>query len=387
MWPYSKEDRKRLAEIYPHNPLLRRFPLKVWEEALSEGRLRMVLGTRTPLFRLRRDFKGLPSGTIFGPETVIPSFPHIPRIFRLRTGVPRYLQGPFWVEEKIEGYNVRLFRVGDEILAATRRGFICPFATDRYPDFLPRLEEFFRDHPHLCVCCEVAGPGNPFVGEWPPYIQEDVRFFVFDLMRLPEGEVLPPPEKYRLLAAYEFPTPEIHGPFTPDRLDSLYQLLRRYDQEGREGVVLKSADGKIYLKYVTPVSHLEDIRVVFPYLGDVPSEYLTHRLVRYVLSQWELYGKLEGETWERVGARILSGLGDLFSRLDRGEVVSETFRLRFRTRRAFEALLAHFRHAQVKVEVREVREEAGYLMVEIVKIYPRATSFWRQKLEGFSVVD
>ncbi|RUM87006.1 MAG: RNA ligase [Thermodesulfatator sp.] len=376
--------RRRFASLYARNPEVRKVPLEVWESALAEARVVPLLGTEANLFRLRRDVRGFPEGTILGEEILVPGFPHIPRIFRLSTGVPRYFSEAFFAEEKIEGYNVRLFRTGREILAVTRRGFICPFATDRWPDFLPRLSEFFEDHPELAVCCEVAGPGNPFVGEWPPYIKEDVRFFVFDLMRLPEGHLLPPEEKYALLEAYGFPAPEVSGPFWPGDLSPLLALLRRYEAEGREGVVLKGVSGRPYLKYVTPVSNLEDMRVVFPYLGEVPSQYLTHRLVRYILSHWELFGDVgSGEPVERV----FRGLREFLERVAQGEPVAETFQVRFRTERAFRALLVHFRHAQVKVEVLKEKRRGEYLEVTFRKIYPRATAFWRQKLEGFSVVD
>ena len=378
---------ERLKGVYFRNEQMRRLPLEAWERALQAGKLHALAGTKHPLFRLRRDFRGFAAGTVFGPGITLPGFPHIPRLFRLSTGVPRYFRKPFFAEEKIEGYNVRLFRIGGEILALTRRGFICPFATDRFPDFLPDLPRFLDDHPDLCVCVEVAGPGNPFVGEWPPYIREDVRFFVFDLMKVPEGRLLPPEEKYALLETYGFPRPEIHGPFEPGAPEPLLDLLRRYEAEGREGVVLKESGGGTYLKYATPASHLEDLRVVFPYLGDVPPEYLTHRLVRYVLSRWELAGSLSGEEWSEVGRRLLAPLSELLRRVDEGEPVTEAFRLRFRTERALRALLAHFRHARVKVEVRKVEKKEGYLVVELIKIYPRATAFWKQKLEGFAVVD
>jgi len=377
---------ERLSQIWEANPFLRRLPQETWREALKEGRVLPLSGTSKPLFRIRRDFKGFLEGTVFSKDLLVPGFPHIPRIFRLTTGVPRYFPQKFYAEEKIEGYNVRLFKVEDEILAITRRGFVCPFATDRFPDFLPRLEEFFKRHPGLCVCVEVAGPENPFVSEHPPYIREDVQFFVFDFMRLPSGEPLPPEEKYRLLKSYGFPHPEINGPFRPEDLSPLKELLRRYEAEGREGVVLKSASGKPYVKYVTPVSNLEDLRVVFPYLGEVPPEYVTYRLVRYLLSQWELFGELDEEVLAEVGRRMLGKLSDWLHRIDRGEPVTEVFQVRFRTEKALQALLAHFRHAQVRIEVRSVKREAGYLKVEFAKIYPRATAFWKHKLEGFSVV-
>ena len=378
---------EKLFQIWKHNSLLSRLPEEAWREALKEGRVLPLPGVSKPLFRIRQAFKGFLEGTVFSKDLFVPGFPRIPRIFRLTTGVPRYFSGFFYAEEKIEGYNIRLFKVEDEILAITRRGFVCPFATDRFPDFLPRLEEFFKSYPNLCVCAEVAGPENPFVSEWPPYIKEDVRFFVFDFMRLPSGELLPPEEKYQLFETYGFPHPEINGPFHPGELSPLKELLRRYEAEGREGVVLKPASGSSYVKYVTPISNLEDLRVVFSYLGEVPPEYVTHRLVKYLISQWELFGGLTEEDLARVGRKMLGNLSELLHKVDSGEPVMEIFRARFRTEKAFQALLAHFRHAQVRIEIRSVRWEDGYLKVEFAKIYPRATAFWKHKLEGFSVVD
>ncbi len=384
---YLEELWETFREIRAQLPALQTHPEELWREALAQGRISPLEGVSLPLFRIRRDFKGFSEGTVLGPGLMVPGFPHIPRIFRLKTGVPRYFQGPFYAEEKIEGYNVRIFATPKGPLAVTRRGFVCPFATDRWPDFLPRLPEFLQAHPDLCLCVEVAGPENPFVSEWPPYIKEDVRFFVFDLLHLPSGKLLPPEEKYALLRSYAFPQPEIHGPFYPEDLSGLRELLKRYEAEGREGVVLKPVTQGPRVKYVTPVSNLEDLRVVFPYLGEVPPEYITHRLARYLLGHWELFGDFGEEEYRRLGRSLLEGLASFLSRIDAGEPVTEVFRVRFRSEAAFEALIAHFRHARVRIEVRRKEKRGNYLWVEFVKIYPRATSFWKSKLEGFAVVD
>jgi len=65
----------------------------------------------------------------------------------------------------------------------------------------------------------------------------------------------------------------------------------------------------------------------------------------------------------------------------------EVFRLRFRDEANFLALLSHFKQTRVNIEVLEKRWEGSYLRVAIKKIYPKATQFWRSKLEGWGEVD
>ncbi|NPB10025.1 MAG: RNA ligase [Thermodesulfobacteria bacterium] len=383
------QQKELLAELYQKLPHLKILPLSKWEEALERGKLVPLEGLPKPAFRIRREFRGQTVGTVITEDLFLPGFPSIPRVFVLKTGVPRYIRGDFFAEEKIEGYNVRLARIGEEIFAFTRRGFVCPFATDRWPDFLPRLPEFFARHPQLAVCCEVAGPENPFVTEWPPYVKEDVDFFVFDLLDLEKKGFVPPEEKYRLLEEFSFHHPEINGPFQPEDLAPLQELLRRYDREGREGVVLKPADprrGRI-LKYVTSASNLGDLRVAFPFVGELDANYIVHRLVRLAIGRWELGQPFDEEFYRQLGESLFGEMDDLLERVSRGEAVEEIFRIRLRREEALEKLLAHFRHTQVRIEIRRTERRDGYLFVEFAKIYPRATTFWAGKLQGLAQID
>ncbi len=384
-----KEQKALLGEIYQKQPALKFLPLPKWEEALEQGKLVPVEGLPGPAFRLRREFKGLNVGTVITAELFLPGFPSIPRIFVLKTGVPRYLRGPFFAEEKIEGYNVRLAKVFDQIWAFTRRGYVCPFATDRWPDFLPRLPEFFEENSQLMVCCEVAGPENPFVTEWPPHVKEDVDFFVFDLFDLERQTFLPAEKKYQLLKAYDFHHPEITGPLSPQDLTSLEELLKRYDEEGREGVVLKPVDprqGRI-LKYVTSASNLGDLKVAFPYIGELEASYIVHRLVRLAIGRWELKQPFDQTFFQELGESLFGEIAPLLDRVSRGEAVEEVFRVRLREEKALEGLLAHFRRTQVRIEIRRKERRGAHLFVEFAKIYPRATSFWAGKLEGLAQID
>jgi putative ATP-dependent DNA ligase len=382
------ENEKEVREYFQHcwkkNPDLKRYPLEEWEKGLQTGKILFFTWKDKGFFRLNKDFKSFPMGTFFNDQVLVRGYPQIPRVYVLKTGLVRYMTSPFYAEEKVEGYNVRLFKVGDEILGFTRRGFICPFATDRWEDFLPNLPEFFEKHPNLVVCAEVAGPENPFVSEYPAYIKEDVNYFVFDFMKTGGGGFLSQSEKLNLLETYGFNAPEIYGPFDPVKdYENIRELLRRYHQEKREGVVFKSEDGKYRIKYVTPFSNLEDLRVVFPYLGEVDPHFIYLRLIRLALNLYE-FEEFKEEVYNKLPVNLFE---EVLSFFEKNQVVSETFRVRFKKESSYLAMLAHFRAAKINIEVKQVVKEKGYLKVEFVKLYPKATQFWRSKLEGWGEVD
>jgi putative ATP-dependent DNA ligase len=148
-----KEAKEFLVECYSENPRLKKYPLSEWESALEKEKLQLSSFRGKYFFRLNKEFKNFQAGTVFGKNFFVPGYPSIPRIFVLKTGIKRYLEYPFYAEEKIEGYNIRLAKVEDEIFTFTRRGFVCPFAYDRYADFLPRLPEFFDRFPKCGRLC------------------------------------------------------------------------------------------------------------------------------------------------------------------------------------------------------------------------------------------
>lgn len=380
----EKEVKRYLEVCWKNNLALRRYPLEEWERALQSGRILPFVWKNIPIFRVNKDFKNFPLGSFFSEKFLVYGYPHIPRIYVLKTGLLRYMKYPFYAEEKIEGYNVRLLRIEDEVLAFTRRGYVCPFATDRWKDFLPKLLNFFEDHPDLVVCAEVAGPENPFVSEYPSYVKEDVNFFVFDFMKIGTGEFVSQSEKLNLIKRYDLNVPEILGPFDPEKdYERIREILKRYHQEEREGMVFKTQDGRSRVKYVTPFSNLEDLRVVFPYLGEVDPHFIYHRLVRLALGLYE-FEEFKEEVYNKLSKNLFEEVFKLFKQ--RGPI-SETFKVRFRNESNYLAMLAHFRLAKINIEVRKSTWEDGYLKVEFVKIYPKATQFWRSKLEGWGEID
>ncbi|MCS7198773.1 MAG: RNA ligase [Caldimicrobium sp.] len=380
----DKEVLEILSFFWDRNPFLKVLPIEDWEKAYASGKLIFFTWKEHQFFRLNKEFKNYPVGTFFNDTLLVKGYPSIPRIYVLQTGLKRYLQYPFYAEEKIEGYNVRLVKVGHDILAFTRRGYVCPFATDRWEEFLPRAPEFWREFPDYIICCEVAGPENPFVSEWPPQVKEDIQYFVFDFAKIGTGEFLPTSQKRILLQKYQLTHPEIHGPFDPEvDYQKIKFLLKRYHEEGREGVVFKPEKEGSRVKYVTPYSNLNDLKVVFPYLGEVEPNYISLRLIRLALNLLE-FEEYKDEVYKVLGNYLFE---ETLRLLKKKEILEEFFQVRFKREENFNALLAHFKLARVNVEILEKDWKEGYLVVRFKKIYPRATQFWGHKLEGWGEID
>lgn len=190
----------------------------------------------------------------------IPGFPHIKRVYRLEEGINRLFgNAPFWVEEKIDGYNVRIFQYQQKLYATTRGGFICPFTTEWASiwDQDYGLKAFFNDFPGYVLCGEVTGD-NPYNWQRDPELPPGAHFYVFEIFDH-AGNFLLPEDRYKLLRQYNIPAVPVLGKYTSRDMDQLYDLLRDLNARSREGVVLKSAKDRRILKFVTPESDLQDI--------------------------------------------------------------------------------------------------------------------------------
>ena len=46
------------------------------------------------------------------------------------------------VEEKMNGYNVRIAQINDEIIAFTRGGYVCPYTTKKASEIMNMIDFF-----------------------------------------------------------------------------------------------------------------------------------------------------------------------------------------------------------------------------------------------------
>ncbi len=338
--------------------------------------------------RFTDDTKDVNRGTALFENVSIPGYPHIGRLVALQPGLAEQFSAPFWVEEKVDGFNVRICRIQDRLIALSRGGFVCPFSTDRIPDLLDPA--IFDQEPDLVVCGEIAGPENPYAENAPAFVPEDVRLFVFDLMRFNRPEFLPQDEKIRLIEQYKLPSVRIFGRFETANMDAIQAILRRVNDELREGVVFKEDSLRNHrAKYVTSNSSISDIQVNAYNLMELPPEYFTSRILRLVLFLEEQGLGRPEDINERVGAAFLDGLLEAIKRFRDQKKVYWTFRCRFRDRSNAEKLLKHLRKVKRHVQIikRDLRREQGYWVLEFDRVYPSLTGLLSHTLGGGLVYD
>lgn len=339
--------------------------------------------------RYLEDSRSCPRGTVEVGGRRLYGYPHIGRILALRPGLAEQFEAPVWAEEKIEGYNVRICRLGGRALAFTRGGFLCPFTTDRLPDLIDL--RILEDHPDLVICAEVAGPDNPYLESSPPFIAEDVRLFVFDLMRLDAPGFLPTPETYALADRYGLPGVQRLGRFGPHQVKAIQAVLRRFNVEGREGLVFKEdRPGGRRAKYVTSSSSVADIRATSANIMELPAEYYTHRILRLVLFLREQGLERSPELDAELGAAFLEGLMEALRQYEREGKVYRRFRCRLRQRENAQAMLAHLQAAgshQVQISLHRLEREDGYWLLEFDRQYAGLNGLLGHLLGGGLVFD
>ncbi len=363
-------------------------PQELLKEALRRNRLKSEAFEGFEYIRFTDDFKEVPRGTAIFKDFVVWGYPHIGRIFQLSTGIKEQFSAPFWVEEKVDGYNVRIFQQEGKVYALTRGGYVCPFTTDRIEDFINL--KFFEDNPDLVLCAEVAGPENPYVEESPPHVKEDIRFFVFDIMEKNGQRFLPYREKLKLIEKYALPSVESFGLYRKENLDELKALLRRLNEEKKEGVVLKEdSERDKRVKYITSYANLNDIRITSLNMLGLPADYYTNRLLRLALFIEEEGLEKKKELYEELGRAFLEGLFDA-CRLSREEgKVYRVFRCRFKRRERALMFIEQLKHASVHIQVIERRlERVGeYWLLEFEKVFLNMTGLLGHVLSGGSIID
>ncbi|VVM04873.1 RNA ligase [Methylacidimicrobium tartarophylax] len=337
---------------------------------------------RWPYARLLHEWQGLPRGTLFAEGVVVPGYPKIGRVQTL-SGILTQFHAPFWVEEKVDGYNVRIFRAGDEIYAATRGGLVCPFTTDRWADLVD--PSIFSAHPDLILCGEVTGPETPYIEGTSPLVRQGIGFFLFDVIRQGVEGFLPVEERHALARSFGLPEVPFYGRIDPKDLRELRTILWRLDAQEREGVVLKEDSPRSFrAKYVTGSAELSDIASMTERYLDVPPEYFTERVLRLALFLEDMEVTDREEWHRRLGKAFLSALGERIAAARQGRCAG-SFCCRFHARenalRLLDALGQIHGH-EGETRLVSLQDEGGTWVLRFEKLYRSTTGFLRNALGG-----
>ncbi|AGA34530.1 ATP dependent DNA ligase [Thioalkalivibrio nitratireducens DSM 14787] len=353
-------------------------------DAIDAGRAERLCFEGLEYARLTETVAGYPRGSVVLPGgVVIPGYPSIGRVHSLSAGLREQFDGPFWAEEKIDGFNVRILRHEGAVLAFSRGGFVCPFSTDRLHDFIdPAL---FEIEPDLVLCAEIAGPENPYLEGSPPFVTEDIALYVFDMMRQGRGSFLGQQEKMGLIASHGLPPTRTFGRFEPHDVDPLRDLIFQLDAEGAEGLVLKGEWGGKRAKYVTGRSNVTDIRVCSEQLLDLPPEYFINRLTRLAIFVTEHGQQGDPELERSLGHAFLSGLDRAVERSRSRGRVDHRYRCRFRERRNALHFMDHMAATgghRVRMAPGMPVQQDGYWILEFERVFDRMTGTLATALSG-----
>ncbi|WP_136717946.1 RNA ligase [Halorientalis salina] len=363
---------------------------------LSEARfaeLREHFETRT--YR-GREYEYLPDyrsdlnrGVVLIGDDIVDGFPKVPRTLVIEEGVPRHFEGEIAIEEKLDGFNVRVARVGDdpaaEPLGFTRSGIVCPFTTYKARELLP-VESFFADHPDMMLCGEMVGPENPYTSHDYSGV-DSLAFRVFDVRDRETGDSVPVPDRRDLCASYDIPQVPFHGIHTPEEVVAeLPGLIGDLDDAGGEGVVMKSLDVRQQLKYTTSAANQDDLAFAFSLPFDYGQSFMFRRLIREAFQSVE-FAEDDGERRDRahdLGESILLPMTEAIGRIDDGETVGEPH-----TARAppgvIDDLVAHFEDLGLTIRIEADRTEDGERVVEFLKETRSTNDKIRSYLDGHIV--
>jgi putative ATP-dependent DNA ligase len=368
-------------------------PLPVSAERFAE--LREYFETRS--FR-GREYEHLPDyrsdlnrGVVLIEDTVVDGFPKIPRTLVIETGVPRHFEEELAVEEKLDGFNVRVARVGDdsadEPLAFTRSGIVCPFTTYQARELLP-VAEFFADHPDLMLCGEMVGPENPYTDH--EYADVDsLDFRVFDVRDRETGGSVPVRERRDLCADYDIPQVPFHGVFTPEEaVEELPGIVEELDAGGREGVVMKTLSVDQQLKYTTSAANQGNLEYAFSLPFDYGQAFMFRRLIREAFQsvEWDEDERARRERAHELGEAILCSMTDTIERIDGGATVGERHTVRAPPE-IVDELFEHFRSMGLQLVIETDEREAGERVVTFKKKTQATNDKVRAYLDGQIVTE
>ncbi len=338
-------------------------------------------------YKLDRRFGGFEEGTLIAKTTdgvkVVRGFPKIKRALTLYPTIKKYFDGEVAIEEKMNGYNVRVVKFGEKLYAITRGGFICPYTTEKVR--LTFDDSFFKDYPNLMLCCEAVGEESPYV---PSSIYGDrLDFYVFDVRDMKTNTALPIKEKERICENYGFKMATIFD-IVDCRIahEVVRDVVEKIGKEGREGVVIKDVEMKEPpIKYTTSQANCSDLSYGFRYFGEYGKDFLFSRLIREGFQSWE-FREIEdvmNERALRIGKAILFSMVESIRDVKDNGKIYEKMRLRFYDLEVFELFKEHVRRMGVPAKFSDpIQDDDGSYIVHYYKYMKSTTDIVKHILEG-----
>jgi putative ATP-dependent DNA ligase len=342
----------------------------------------------------RRSVLGLPEGTAVIVERsshmLVPGYPPIQRMVLPSVALPRHFIDRIVVEEKMNGYNVRVVLYNGKLLAFTRGGFICPYTTSRinrlYGDSLRQLYSELDPSKHI-VAGEVVGLENPYTRYFYP---EAPRFdyFIFDILT---GEKpLPPLQRIELVEKYGLKHVRLLAVMDKSAVEEFRKIIEHLDRNGREGVVVKDPEYRVPpLKYTTSSTNIGDIRFGMRFPLEEGRSFIFSRVLREIFRLYEEgaeLSKLDNVALE-LGRAILEPALESLRKVASGDMLYEEFTLEFADEGELEEFTEYMSELGVDVIVVSREETGEGLRVKMRKIKESWIQLRKMLETGLSPID
>lgn len=324
-------------------------------------------------FRLDKKFGYYEDGTVIVKTKyelrVFRGFPKIRRALVLNPTIKKHFgDRKIALEEKMNGYNVRIVKIGDNLYGLTRRGIICPYTTEKIRMIFD--DEFFSSYPDYMLCCEAVGPSSPYVPSGI-YDTDDLDFYLFDIRECKTNKPVSIDEKIEIAEKYGLKMVKIFKIISPDDFESIKEVVNLLNSEGREGIVFKDVKMMLDpLKYTTHSANTSDLRYAFRYFGEYARDFMLARIVREAFQSFEF--EESDEEFEKrclqLGRAILEPMISSIKACSHGETIYDESELVFYSNEVLDLFQQHLRLLGVDFKIEYVGRDDDKIRVRFKRI-------------------
>ena len=338
-------------------------------------------------YRLDKKFGFYEEGTVVAKTSdglrVVRGFPKIRRALTIDPTIKKHFKNKkIAVEEKMNGYNVRVVKFGENLYGITRRGLFCPYTTEKIREKIPA--DFFDDYPDYMLCVEAVGEASPYVPT-TIYNIADLDFYLFDIRHSKTNEPLSIKEKEEIAASYELKIAPILAVVNPDETEIIKRVIEDLNSKNREGVVLKDVEMMIEpIKYTTSFANCLDLNYAFKYFNEYARDFMLARIVREAFQSFEFKDSDEefDERCRRLGASILGSLVESIDSVNKGEIVAEKCRLIFSNPEIIELFKEHLKLQRINFRLKIIEKKGDQTVVLLERIMRGTTDKISSILNG-----
>ncbi len=331
------------------------------EEAYWKGIIKNYQKHNLEAIQFRKGLGSVEAGTmVINGDTiqVIRGFPKIRRTLMLKPALKKHFLKEVAVEEKMNGYNVRITQIDNKIIAFTRGGYICPYTTRKAKEILD-LEDFFQENPEMVICGEMVGTLNPYVSHYYPEVGK-LGFRIFDLREKQTNTPLPVKGKRDLLGEYELEPVRLLGIFPVDEApEKIIEIVRDLGANNREGVVMKDPMMQLEpLKYTSSQAQASELEYALSYPFDLAQAFLFSRIIREGFQAYEMAESTDelSKRALRIGESILYPMLETIRGVENGEVAAEDLVIEVESQNEAEEFIRHLRDLKVMATLVEIKD-------------------------------